>query len=81
MRFYGTLHLLATRRGQPPELAPDEALPEIAPGAFAAWASAERSREARRLAAGDVCVTPDGRTGRVVEILDGGHPVLVCRAA
>ncbi len=78
MRYTGSLrYLLASR--WPVNLAADETLPEIAPGAFAAWAQAAKDREALRLAAGDSCLTPDGRTGRVVEILESGHQVLVCQ--
>ncbi len=80
MHFYGTLHLLVTRWQQPGQPASDETLPEIAPGAFAAWASAEPSHESLRLANGDVRLAPDGRTGEVVEILDGGYPVRVGQA-
>lgn len=81
MHFQGTLHLVVTRWQQPAQPASDEALPEIAPGAFAAWARAERSREAFQVAVGDVCVLPDGRMGQVVETVDRGNPVLVCQAA
>jgi hypothetical protein len=81
MHFFGTLHLLVTTWQQPAPSGRDEALPEIAPGAFAAWAHAERIRQARETAVGDVCVLPDGRIGHVVENVDGGQPALVCRPA
>ena len=80
MRYNGALYFLAARRPSPAGVPSDEDLPEIRPGAFAAWAQAARGREALRIAAGDVCVTPDGRTGRVVEILDGGSRIVVCQA-
>ncbi len=79
MRFYGTLHPLGTSFRQPQRLASAEALPEIAPGAFAAWAHAEDHREVLQGAPGDDCLTPDGRRGHVVETSDGGYPVLVCQ--
>jgi hypothetical protein len=79
MRYNGALCFLAARRPSPAGVASDEDLPEIRLGAFAAWAQAARGRGAFGIAAGDVCVTPDGRTGRVVEIVDGGARIVVCQ--
>jgi len=79
MKLHWAGHILSTRSRKETEYAPDEELPEIKPGAFAAWARAERSREALRLAAGEACLLPDGRKGRVVEVLEGGRRTLVCR--
>ncbi len=81
MRYNGSLYRLLTIGQGTPIPGSDESLPEVEPGAFAAWAKAASAREAGRAAAGDVCTTPDGRTGHVVEILDGGHRVLVCQPA
>ena len=69
-----------TTSRRPAHRPPDEPLPGIRPGAFAAWASAERRRDAVRIAAGDTCLMPDGRHGRVAEAHDDGSAVLVCRA-
>jgi len=63
MRFYGTMYHLGMSLRQPVRLASDEALPEIAPGAFAAWARTEEHRTVLQGAAGDDCLMPDGRRG------------------
>ena len=52
----------------------------IEPGAWAAWARAQESREADERA-GAVCVTADGRIGRPVRRFDGAHWVEECETA
>jgi hypothetical protein len=81
MRYNGSLHLLVTAQPKQVTIASEEALPEIAPGAFAAWARAARERDARQPVAGEPCLTPDGRRGHVVEIIENGHRTVVCQRA
>ena len=80
MRMYGSLAPLLARRRHRGLPALDENPPRIMRGASRARARAEANRGVVADAAGADCLTPDGRRGRVVEMLDGGHPVLVCQA-
>jgi len=54
-----------------------EQLVPIEPGAWAAWARAQESREADERT-GAVCVTADGRVGRPVRRFDGARWVEIC---
>jgi hypothetical protein len=81
MSFSGAVRLLIAgwdRRDPAPRA---EHLPEIAPGAAAAWARGERRGALTELAPGDACVTPDGRAGCVVAVSDGTSAALVCELA
>jgi hypothetical protein len=80
MRYNGSLHRLLAVGPVAPILGSDEALPEIQPGAFAAWDREQRDRAAHHVAAGDACLTPDGRPGRVVQLVDDGGVAFVCVA-
>lgn len=80
LHFHGALRLLVGSWQQDSPPASDETLPEIAPGAFAAWAHSESRREVFRIKTGDACLMRDGRLGRVVEMLDDDVLVLACQA-
>jgi hypothetical protein len=78
MSFFGAVRLLVDGWSHGHDMPREEALPDIKPGAAAAWAKGERRRASRGPAAGDPCVTPDGRAGRIVELVDGTFVTLVC---
>jgi hypothetical protein len=84
MSFHGAVRVLVLaceRRGPTPPSGTADALPEIEPGRFAAWARENPGSLPLPLAPGAVCRTVDGRAGRLVEVLDEGRTVLVCTAA
>jgi hypothetical protein len=81
MSLYGAVRLLIVgwdRASSTPQEVP---LAEIPPGAAAAWADGEHRRALTGLAPGDACVTPDGRPGRVVELVEGPLVTLICGTA
>jgi hypothetical protein len=61
--------------------ADEEALPPIAAGAWAAWASDSVFGNADHSLTDYPCRMPDGRMGRVAAVLEGEEWTLVCRAA
>jgi hypothetical protein len=91
MSFFGAVRLLVGVRSLPPTppRAPTriELPPEMARGAWAAWASVNRGATPRPDAAqrsvglGDACRTERGREGRFVEILEGDRRMLICQEA
>ena len=59
----------------------EEALPPIAAGAWAAWATDSVFGDADHSLTEYPCRMPDGRMGRVAAVLEGGEWTLVCRTA
>jgi hypothetical protein len=80
MRFFGTVHPLLANQPEPLRRVPDEALSEITPGSFAAWAREVQSPARPLPAAGDHCLLPDGRAGRFVEMIDDDGAAMACVA-
>ena len=81
MSFFGALRLLIVGWDPGSPTPPQEPLAEIPPGAAAAWAEGDRRRVLTGLAPGDACVTPDGKPGRVVALVEGSLVTLVCGTA
>jgi hypothetical protein len=84
MSFYGAIRVLVVGWDRPSPTPPPgiaDALPEIEPGRFAAWAREDLGSPPLPLAPGDACRTVDGRAGRIVEVLDEDRMILVCTAA
>jgi hypothetical protein len=82
MQHYRGIALLALTTTAHASLPPDdEALPPIQPGAFAAWARAAEIEANRTAAPGTACRLPDGRKGRLIEVIHDGGVLLVCQPA